>query len=435
MADSAEYWWQVCRGAEVMADSAATPESDAWSAISRHPILLLPELVDAAEQILGKTAATIGLRQMHQSLSGSQYFVPFQRMLAHTLGNTTAGSPRVNVLRALVVMSEVRAQSSAAEQAANTELEQELRAVLEATTERGPRMARGTESGEQPWARLFLDESELPDHRRSTPPIEPRNADRMFTANGGIYAAACEWLGNDATATYRIVDTRWLFPSMKAAKAYMESSATLASVGNGLPVTTAPAIGDAANAWAGIEPRTPGRQQILVFRTGRVVAKLHVTEGPRAAAMFQVLAQPMLVPIAETIVRRARWVTAQYWLGVLRGSQAVERFLETPARIAGSLFAEFPILLMPEMPLAMSSLGDRFRDAAERLVEQQAALKNNWPVYRDVLRALVRALLDDTTGEARTNADAALQLVVQHRRADSDYTWAAIENECRERSG
>jgi hypothetical protein len=46
----------------------------------------------------------------------------------------------------------------------------------------------------------------------------------------------------------------------------------------------------------------------------------------------------------------------------------------------------------------------------------------------------VRALLDEAGGEPRTNADAALRLVVGHRRLDSDYSWFTVETECRSRT-
>ena len=82
----------------------------------------------------------------------------------------------------------------------------------------------------------------------------------------------------------------------------------------------------------------------------------------------------------------------------------------------------------------MASLGEPQRVAAERLASLQATLKSNWPVYREVMRALVRLLLDEPAGERRVNADAALRLVVAHRRLDSDYTWAALELECSART-
>jgi hypothetical protein len=70
----------------------------------------------------------------------------------------------------------------------------------------------------------------------------------------------------------------------------------------------------------------------------------------------------------------------------------VNRFVQAPPRSAGSLFAEHPILLLPELPTAMASLGQAHRAAA------------------------------------------ALELVVAHCRLDSDFSWAAVEVECRERA-
>jgi hypothetical protein len=60
--DPLSYWWHVCRGAEVMRVFHAAPEPEAWSVVHRHPVLLLPELVDAAERALGPSRATAGLR-------------------------------------------------------------------------------------------------------------------------------------------------------------------------------------------------------------------------------------------------------------------------------------------------------------------------------------------------------------------------------------
>jgi hypothetical protein len=46
----------------------------------------------------------------------------------------------------------------------------------------------------------------------------------------------------------------------------------------------------------------------------------------------------------------------------------------------------------------------------------------------------VRTLLDEPHGHPGVNADAALELVIDHRRLDSDFSWAAVEAECRERA-
>ena len=65
----------------------------------------------------------------------------------------------------------------------------------------------------------------------------------------------------------------------------------------------------------------------------------------------------------------------------------------------------------------MASLGDAYRAGAERLVNLQGTVRNNWQAYREILRVLVRSLLDETAGEPRVNADAALRLVGAHRRS------------------
>jgi hypothetical protein len=82
----------------------------------------------------------------------------------------------------------------------------------------------------------------------------------------------------------------------------------------------------------------------------------------------------------------------------------------------------------------MASLGSAYRTSAERLVLLQGAARNSWQSYRDLLRSLVRTLLDETAGEPRINADAALRLVTAHRQLDPGATWAALEAECSQRS-
>jgi len=108
--------------------------------------------------------------------------------------------------------------------------------------------------------------------------------------------------------------------------------------------------------------------------------------------------------------------------------------VQAQPRRANLLFAEYPILLLPEFPTAMASLGNAYHAAAEGLTILQGAARSNWQTYRETLRALVRTLLDETAGEPRVNADAALRLVSAHRRLDTDYAWAAVEAECSARA-
>jgi hypothetical protein len=485
--DPRAYWWQVCRGAEVLRVFSATPESEAWSAVHRHPVLLLPELVDAAELVLGQSRATMGLRQMQQGLRGTPLFAPYHRMLATALASAPDGSRRVNLERALAVMAEVRGAAIAADRAVDDALDQAIHGALGAAMSGGRSAASVVVVGTQimvipagpavatampapalaavatlaaaaprdpvtpapaaapapldpAWGRLFLDEAELQGFVRGADRrlVDPSAYDRAFATHRGVKAGSAEWLGNEAAPMYRVVEARWLFPSTKAARGYLESPQTQATASDGLKGVTAPALGDAALAWGGSEPgRTPPARlarQIVLFRIGRLVVRLHATEGPRAPHLYQALAQDMLLPIADAAIRRARWALSQYWLTIAGATEAAGQFVAATPRSASALFAVYPILLLPELPTAIASLGDAYRAAAPRLASLQATLKSNWDSYRGVMRALVRALLDDAAGEPSTNADAALELVIAHRRLDPDFSWAAIEAECRARA-
>jgi hypothetical protein len=415
------YWWHVGRGAEVIRGFVATPEPEAWSFVHAHPMLLLPELVDAAERALGTSRALDGLREMHQSLRDSPLHASFHRLLATALAAERAGSRRVNLERALAVMKEVRRTAEPADREADDRTEHAIRAALDALTP----------PPEVKPLSLFLDEAELDglrcleDRRDANPPA----SDRMYAAQGGLAAGSVVWLGDEAAPVYSLVDTRWLFASSKHAKAYVDAPATHLVAGDGLPNPAMVAIADGAYAWGG-DDISGVRRHVLLFRVDRVVARLDVSEGPKAAQAFQRLARDRLLPYAEAAIRRVRWALAQYWLGIGRGREAARRFVQTKPRAVRELFADYPILLLPELPTAMAALGDAGGAAAERLASHQAALKSNWPAYREIMRALVRTLLDATTGEPRVNADAAYRLVVAHRRLDSDYAWAALETEC-----
>jgi hypothetical protein len=196
-------------------------------------------------------------------------------------------------------------------------------------------------------------------------------------------------------------------------------------------------LGDAAYAWGhgrpvrGSAPRDP--RQIALVRVGRLVAKLEVTEGPNAPKLYQILVHEMLLPYLETIVQRGRRALSRYWLAIARGAEAADQLVQTPARRAAQLLSRYPILLLPEFPNSMAWVGGAHRAAAESLATLQASFRSNWQAYRDALRALVRALLDERAGHPIVNADTALALVINHRRNDFDYSWAALEEECRAR--
>jgi hypothetical protein len=426
--DPLGYWWPVCRGDEIMRAFLAAPEAEAWRFVERHPALLLPELVDAAERTLGRTRALDGLREMHHALRGSPAYAPYHRLLATALARERRGSRRVNLERALAVMKDVR--SAAAGDPADERAEQAIRAELDALT---------PVPGAKPPSvhALFLDEGELTGFRRGADRrgTNPNLHDRAYEVYGGLAAGAAEWLGDPAAPVHRIVDARWVFASTKAAKAYLDSPATQLLARDGMVHPAVVPIADGAHAWGGPRSAPGGRtRQCLLFRVDRVVAKLDVTEGPNAAQERQALSRDHLLPYADAVVRRVRRVLAEYWLAIGRGTAAAHAFVLAPPRTADRLFAEYPILLLPEFPTAMASLGQAHRAAAERLAVLQGTARNNWQAYRELLRALVRGLLDETTGEPRIHADAALRLVVAHRRLDADPAWTALEAECSERA-
>jgi len=406
----------------------AAPESDAWKIVERHPVLLLPELVDVAERVLGRTRALGGLREMHHSLHGSPAYAPYHRLLATALAGERRGSRRTNLERALAVIQDVR--RAATGDPADERAEQAIREALEALTP-------------VPGARpptihaLFLDEAELAGFRRGADQRgeNPNQPDRAYATHGGLAAGAAEWLGDEAAAVHRIVDARWVFASTKAAKAYLDSPGTQLIARDGLGNPAVLQIADGAHAWGDARSSPGGRgRQCLLFRVDRVVARLDVTDGPRAAQALQALSRPQLLPYADAVVRRVRRLLAQYWLAIGRGTVAAQKLVQAQSRKVDLLFVEYPILLLPEFPTAMASLGDAYHAAAEQLAIRQGAARSNWQTYRDNLRELVRTLLDETAGEPRVNADAALRLVSAHRRLDTDYAWAAVEAECSARA-
>jgi hypothetical protein len=425
--DPLGYWWPVCHGEEIMRAFQAAPETEAWRVIERYPVLLMPELIDAAERMLGHSRPFDGLREMHQALRGSAAYAAYHRLLVSALIGERRGSHRANLERALAVIKDVRraAPGDATDERTEQAIRSELAALVEASAKPSAMHA------------LFLDEDDLPGYQRGGDrrDANPNLSDRTFASLGGLTAGAAEWFGDVGSPMYRVVDARWVFASTKAAKAYLDSPATHLLARDGMASPAVLQIGDGAYAWGGPRAVPGGRgRQCLLFRVDRVVARFDVTEGPKAAQELQALARAHLLPFTEAIVRRTRRVLAEYWLGIGRGTQAAQAFVQAPPRKAELVLAEHPILLLPEFPTAMALLDSSYRPAAERLAVLQGASRNNWKTYRELLRALVRTLLDDNAGEPRINADAALRLVIAHRQHDIDQSWAALEVEASDRA-
>jgi hypothetical protein len=471
------YWWHVLRGPEAFGVFNGAPESEAWNVVHNHPVLLMPELLEAAVASGLPPRPIEGLRQMHAALRGTPHFAPFHRLLANALADQRGGVPRLNLERALAVLVEVRAAAGAsgpelgralaceaglrvrmgqlghdtrrnyerarelfetarkepAEPAEREADEREEQAVRAALARLAPPPTKTTDPA---WPTLFLDETELVgfERREDRRDQNPITNDRAFAEQHGISAGSVVWLGQEFWAMWRVVDTRWLFPSVATAIAYAD--AMVVHVGESLPPLPVPAIGDAVRGWGGIElGKTPGTRyagQILFIRVGRMVAKLFVAEGPKAPQAGQALAQSMLFPYAEAIVRRAHWALSRYWLAIGRGNEAANAFLAAPPLTAVTLLAQYPILALPEFPAAMAALGEAHRAAGHALWQLQEQYKTDYS-YRTVVRPLVRMLLDEQVGDGRVNAHAAMPLILHMRTIDRDPAWAQLEAECRAR--
>lgn len=471
------YWWHVLRGSEVFGIFAGAPESEAWNVVHSHPLLLLPELLDGAMAMGLRPQLIEGLRSMHAALRGTPPFAPFYRLLATALADERGGTPRLNLERALAVLVEVRAAVGAsgpelgrtlaseagmrvrlgqighdtrrnyerarelyeaarkepAEPAEREQDDREEKAVRAALARLAPPPTKTTDPT---WPPLFLDEAELAgfERREDRRDENPITNDRVFAEQRGIAAGSVVWLGQEFWAMWRVVDTRWLFPSVATAAAYAD--AMVASANEGLPPLPVPAIGDAARGFGGVElGKAQGMRyagQVLYLRVGRMVAKLFVAEGPKAPQAGQALAQSMLLPYGEAIVRRAQWALSRYWLSIGRGHDAAAAFLTTPALTAVTLLAQYPILALPEFPAAMAAIGEQYRSAAHALWQLQEQYKSDYS-YRTVVLPLVRMLLADQTGDLRVNAHAAMPLIMHMRTIDRDPAWVQLEAECRPR--
>jgi hypothetical protein len=339
--------------------------------------------------------------------------------------------PRRNYERARELYEAARKEP--AEPAAREADEREEQAVRAALAQLAPPPTTTTDPA---WPMLFLDETQLVglerrEDRRDESPIA---GDRAFAEQRGIAAGSVVWTGPEHWAMCRVVDTRWLFPSVATAAAYAD--AMLAYAGEGLPPVPVPAIGDAVRGWGGSElGKVPGTRyagQILFFRVGRMVAKLFVAEGPRAPQAGQELAPAMLVPYAEAIAQRARWALARYWLAIGRAHEAASAFLAAPPHSAVTVLAQYPILGLPELPAAIATISEAHRPAAHALWQLQEQYRADYS-YRAVVRPLVRLLLDERAGDLRVNAHAAMSLILHMRTIDRDPAWDQLEAECRAR--
>ena len=442
------YWWHVFRGADAMRSFfGANDRAAQLHAAQRAPILLLPEIVEAADVFLTGGATAAPLRDFQAALKADASYAPALHVLATLLANARIGSVAANLCRAITIIDQAReygadeSQSSAIEAdvrqklaaigiepRANYEAAQRLLARAQAPTTDDPvqpgwtspqrRIARGSiaaSAGDPTWTALFLDETELVHYRRTD--------DRRFEAppSGALHAGSSTWIGDERWPMWHLIDTRMLFATAEAADRYLRS--VLATIGDGLPALPTAELADATIAFG-----HPGAQSIVI-RVGRMVAKLYVVEGPAARASGHALDQSMLLPLAQRITQRAQWLLARYWLSIGRSTDAATLFARSPTP---RLFADYPILALPELPAAMLTLGSEYIAAAQALWDLQTKLRSReWQTHRQAMAALVRTLLDEQAGEPRVNVAHATALVAEMRRLDADPVWATLEAECR----
>jgi hypothetical protein len=446
------YYWHAFRGDEAMrAFLQANDFAQQLAVAQRMPVLLLPEMAEAADVFLTGGATSTGLRQFHAALRGDASFAPACHILATMLANTQSGAIPANLARAVAILA--LAREFGADLSQSYLLEAEIRKSLATagidvrknyeTAQKlvemaGPqpvpgerRIARGSAaptSGDPIWTSLFLDESELSHYQRT----EDKRAED--TPPGAIHAGHVVWVGDERWPMWRIIDTRYLFPTGDAAERYLRR--VMGLIGDGLPALPTAELADATIAFGGASPgRVPNTRhaaQSIVVRVGRMIAKLYVAEGPGAPLTGHVLEQAMLVPLAQRIVARSQYMLARYWLNVGRGTDAAMLFAQSPKP---SMLAEYPILALPEFVNAMLTLGDGYMRSAQALWDLQTQLRGReWQTHREATAALVRTLLDDNASDSRVNAAQAQALVTEMRRLDADPIWAQLEAECRTRT-
>jgi len=444
------YWWHAFDGATAMRFfNDAKDEADRFQAVRSTPILLMPEIADAAEIFIDPAPAN-RLRELRPYLLRDQTLASAWQDLVQRLVTSVIGSVEANTLRALPLAIEA-AQGGALAEAQGLELEASVRGKLAAlginadenrhlaeqlvNAARTPRSKAGSvppPTNEDPvWSTLFLDETDLQQHVRGERDEATTSADPTFLGYGGVRAGYAVWLADESSSMARIVDTRWVFRTSVAALHFMRAVAPLLS--SGLPPVPTPQLGDDVLAF-GDQSVGNRRTYVIAVRVGRVVARLQATEGLYAAASRQVLHAATLHPLAHKIVQRARQGLAAYWIAVAYPTNAVPALLHSKGHDAAQLLEKYVFLAHPEMPGALAMLGDEYAPAAAALANFQAQVRaHRWVIYRKAMFRLVRTLLDTDMGDPRVNAAHAFEIVTELRYLDPDPVWIHLEMECRAR--
>jgi hypothetical protein len=422
--------------------------------VRRNPVLLMPEIADAAEAYVGSKPAR-RLRELRPYLRRDPSLTAAWQALVDRLWSTRNIS---HTLRALPLIAEA-GQHGAFSRAHAYEQEAIVRSLLAAlgvdphenhqralqlhaasrdaaAAERAPRAARGSApppiSAEDPvWKPLFLDESELPHAARTTGDESFSSADATFLSYGGIRAGYAAWRGDERSPLAHLVDARWVFRTAAAAAQFLRAPAMAAVFSDGLPPQVAPSFGDDTLAFGS---DTGQRTQVIVVRVGRVIARLQATEGAYALSCRQILHSTSLHPLAQRMVQRARQGLAAYWLAVAYPTNAVPALVHAHGHNASGLLEQYPLLAHADLPAALATLGDTYVPVARSLASFQVQLRaHRWEAYRDAMRALVRSLLDSEMGDPRVNVSYAYDIVCELRCLDPDPVWNQLDAECRAR--
>src|SRR5207302_832568 len=127
----------------------------------------------------------------------------------------------------------------------------------------------------------------------------PDPGDIAFARFGGVGSGLARWQGLPDGAIDRLIDIRWLFPTVEAARAYHR--ATLAANAEGCPtVSGAPAVGTdcvvaegGSTAGAMMQAITGTAEAFVsffyLFTAGPVVVKLYANQAPHGELSLEAM--------------------------------------------------------------------------------------------------------------------------------------------------
>lgn len=451
------YWWLAFDGASALhAFDQARDDAERFAVVRKAPILLLPDIADAAEGH-GAAASARRLRELRRYICRDPSMATTWQAIIDRLASSTKGSQPANIMRALTLIADAAGHGALTE-AQGYELEAEARSKLAAlgvdpqqnharveqlyaaarAAQQPRRVARGStpppiHAMDPVWEPIFLDETDLPGCTRAQREEVSSASDPTFARHGGLRAAHAAWSGSEWSPMARIIDSRWVFRSASEAHHFLRAMAP--AFGEGLPSVAAPQLGDNTLAFGDSGMTSGRRTQVIVVRVGRVIARVQAVEGTQAAQAREILHAALLQPLAAKIVQRVRKALASYWLAVAYPTNAVAALVHSPGYDAARLIAQYPLLAHADLPAAIMHLGDQYTPVARALASFQAQIRaHRWASYRDAMLALVRELLACDVGDPRVNAAHAHEIVCELHSMEPAPIWMQLDAECRART-